>query len=232
MTAPDSSDATPDGARFGRTWPDLLTRGFWLLLGGGIVLGLLWYGGDLAARVPLWVVVALFMSLLWVPYLIARAREGARLILVTDGPLSLREYRMGRHYPLRIAGEPLHLTSESGTGRLLLTAFDEESGAAEGTALVGATIFDLARDVAAFDRLGRAYAAHLRDERITVEMVGVEVERRVRDHSDGWLRLLYGSMTFGELSDLLDSPPDVPDFDDLAGSEPDAADLPEGAVEP
>jgi hypothetical protein len=65
---------------------------------------------------------------------------------------------------------------------------------ATGTALEGATVFDLARDLEAFDRLGRAFTHHLRQDRLTRETVGIEVERRVSEYSDGWLRLLFGSL--------------------------------------
>lgn len=97
---------------------------------------------------------------------------------------------------------------------MLLTGFDKETGRAEGTALADATVFDLARDVEAFDRLGRTFAAHLRSERVTAETVGVEVERRVSDYSDSWLRLLYGSLELSELEAIIGADSSISALDD------------------
>ena len=206
------SEAIGDGKRFGRTWPDVLERSFFLLVGAGVLLALIFFGGSLWGAVPVWVWVAALMSVLFVPFLVARAKEGARLVLITDGPLTLTEYRVGRRYPMRIEGEPLYFSSTAGTSRMLLTAFDPETGDADGTALEGATAFDLARDVGTFRRVADSFAAHLRGERLTNEMVGVEVERRVSEYSDAWLRLLYGSLDLSELESLIggDDPLDGP----------------------
>ena len=37
-------------------------------------------------------------------------------------------------------------------------------------------------------------------------MVGVEVERRIRQHSDQWLRMLYGSLSMNEVEEVLIDP--------------------------
>ena len=106
----------------------------------------------------------------------------------------MSEWRLGRRVPLDIDGEPLILSSPSGAQRVLVTDFNEETLKATGTALEGATVFDLARDLDAFDRLGRAFAEHLRADRLTKETIGIEVERRVSEYSEAWLALLYGTL--------------------------------------
>lgn len=207
------TESVGDGQRFGRSWADLLARGFgWVLVVVAVVL-LFIFGGSVWSAVPVWVWVSLGMSLLWLPYLMERAREGARLVMVADGPLCLTEYRVGRRYPMRMTGAPLWFSSATGSQRMLLTHFDKNSGEAEGSALADATVFDLARDLEAFDRLGRTFAHHLRAERVTAETIGVEVERRVAGYSESWLRLLYGSLELGELEDLLGGDSSSPDLE-------------------
>ena len=40
--------------------------------------------------------ISIFGSLAFIPFLMDRAKEGSELFLVTDGPLKLTEYRVGR----------------------------------------------------------------------------------------------------------------------------------------
>lgn len=165
----------------------------------GIILALYFMGAlgnvaDSLASIPLWVLVALGLTLLWLPWLVRISEDATRLVLVAHGGRVVSEWRLGRRVPLDIEGEPLQLASPGGAERLLVTEFNPESMEAKGTALEGATVFDLARDLEAFDRLAQAFTEHLRSQRLTRETVGIEVERRVSEYSDAWLSLLYGTL--------------------------------------
>ena len=138
--------------------------------------------------------VALGMTLVWLPWLVKISQDATRLVLVAHGGRSVSEWRLGRRVPLNIEGEALTMTSPSGAQRILVTDFNPDTLEASGTALEGATVFDLARDLDAFDRLGRAFTKHLRADRLTRETVGIEVERRVSEYSEAWLALLYGTL--------------------------------------
>ena len=137
------------------------------------------------------------------PFLVARAKDDARLVVVVDGSLKMTEYRIGKRYKWNIDGEPITFHSNTGTHRLLVTAFNPETGAAKGTALSGYTQFDLVRDVCVFTRLTEAFSEHIREERLTKESIGIEVERRVSKLSSRWLGILYGSLDPTEIEDAL-----------------------------
>ena len=95
-------------------------------------------------------------------------------------------------------------TSSTGTRRLIVSEFDTDSGKAKGSALSGMTQFDIARDIGVFTRLSSAFSEHLREERLTKETIGVEVERRVSELSSRWLGILYGSLEPSEIESALD----------------------------
>ena len=200
----------------GRTWADVFSNSVFLTLGIGLFLLVLFFGRSFVAAIPLWLLFSVAVSFLWTPWLIQRAKEGARLVLVSDGPLSLAEWRMGRNYPLKIEGRPLLFTSPSGSvSRQFLTGFNAEEKTAKGSALAGGTVFDLARDVNAFHNLAEDFSKHLRAERITAETVGVEVEKKISEASSRWLSLLYGSLDLSELESIIQpaevlSPANVP----------------------
>ena len=193
------SDQDPTPERFGRTWADFT----WTTGRVGVLLLLLlcayFFGafsslGEILGSIPIWVLVAVGMTLVWMPWLVKISQDATRLVLVAHGGRSVSEWRLGRRVPLHIDGEALTMTSPSGAQRVLVTDFNPETLEASGTALEGATVFDLARDLDAFDRLGRAFAKHLRADRLTRETVGIEVERRVGEYSAAWLALLYGTL--------------------------------------
>lgn len=202
--------------RYGRTWVD-----FWSSTGGFIVIlilgGLLFYfGWDWLKQIPMWVWVSVVLTpIVWTPFLMARAKDDTHLLVVADGPQRLTEYRVGKRVDLDIDGAGLPLTSKTGNRRTLLTDFDPITRKGEGTALAEFTQFEMARDLHTLDRLSKAFAKHLREERITQELVAVEVERRVKELSQRWIGIAMATLEPNELESALEiqSQPEMMDLE-------------------
>lgn len=189
--------------KFGRTWADFLTSTGGLIL-IVLIIGLsLFFGVDYLSLIPVWVWIAIPMSLIFYPFLVERAKEDANLFLVADGPQRLTEYRIGRKVPIDIDGIGVPLFSRSGTSRQLLTDFDPISLRGEGSALAEFNLFEMARDLNTLDRLSKAFAEHLRSERITQELITVEVEKRVKELSERWIEIAMGTLEPDELERAL-----------------------------
>ena len=190
--------------RYGRTWVDFWTStgGFILLIIGGICL--FYFGWDYIELVPYWVWATLVITpLLWTPWLTARAKDDTQLFIVSDGPQRFSEYRVGKRVNLDITGSGIPMTSRTGTHRLLLTGFDPETRKGEGSALAEFTQFEMARDLATLDRLSKAFSEHLREERMTQELVAIEVERKVKSLSQRWIGIAMATLEPEEIESAL-----------------------------
>lgn len=188
----------------GRTWADIFSNGFtWIAL--ILVVFVLGYFGVFKSltSIPIWVYYSIGMSLIFIPFLLQRARDDANLVLVIDDHQKLTEYRIGKRYNWTLDGNPVYFTSNSGVKRLLVTKLDLTNGRATSTALAGFTQFDLARDLSVFNKLSNAFSEHLKKERITKESIAVEVEKRVNEISNKYLSILYGSLDPTELENAL-----------------------------
>jgi len=61
----------------------------------------------------------------------------------------------------------------------------------------------MARDLSTLDRLSTAFSEHLRSERITQEIIAVEVEKRVKDLSERWVKIAMSTLEPEELENAL-----------------------------
>ena len=194
----------PQSQKFGRTWVDLLVYFILLMVVIGLVIVFASGGLSVLNRVPLWLIVAVGMSLVWIPFLMARAKEDARLIIVVDSLTRLTEYRVGKTYPLDIDGGGISFSSKSGTPRLILTELDIENSKAKGSALEGFTTFDYIRDMTTLQRLSAKFRDYLIEDRVTKETLGLNVEEKVQEYSSTWLDLMYGSIDPNQFKNILD----------------------------
>lgn len=195
---------TAPAQRFGRTWPDIFHPLVLLLVLVAILWALKYFEiFDVFKQIPLWVVVAILMSLIFLPWLISEAKAGAQLVVVMDDIETLSEWRIGSHYPIDIDGVPLNFFSRSGVRRIFLSTFDPDTRSATAYIVPGGSPFDFIRDGNAFIRLSSAYSRTLREEQIVKEMVGVEAQRAGGRVADQMLRILYGSMDLSELEEAL-----------------------------
>ena len=190
--------------KYGRTWAHFRTsNGGILLLIVGVVC-LFYFGWDYILIVPKWVWAALVLTpIIWTPWLTARARDDASLFLVAEGPQKISEYRVGKRVDVQIEGPAVPMTPRSGAVRLLLTKFDPNTRVGEGSALAEFTQFEMARDLATLDRLSTAFSEHLRTERVTQELIAVEVEKRVKQLSERWIGIAMATLEPEELETAL-----------------------------
>lgn len=191
--------------KYGRTWADVFSStAFWLFCGVLIIVAYFVFR-DFEINIPAWIFVSIGSSIAFVPFLINRAKEDASLVVVVDGTSQLTEYRIGRRYPFEIEGNPLYFSSKSGVQRIVLTGIDiqEDMVIGTGSELAGFTSFDYIRDMTTLQRLSKTFTDHLRSERTTKEMVGLQVEQKVSEYSESWLKMLYGVLDPSEINELL-----------------------------
>lgn len=190
--------------KFGRTWVDFLTSTGGLILLVIIMGCLLYFGWDYVELIPMWVWPALFLTpIVWTPFLLSRARDDTQLLIVSDGPQMLTEYRVGKRVQLEIDGAVLPFSSRTGTVRNLLTDFDPYTRKGKGSALAEFNQFEMARDLSTLDRLSRAFSEHLRAERVTQELITVEVQKKVKALSERWLGIAMATLEPEELETAL-----------------------------
>ena len=190
--------------KFGRTWVDFLTSTGGLILLVIIMGCLLYFGWDYVELIPMWVWPALFLTpIVWTPFLLSRARDDTQLLIVSDGPQMLTEYRVGKRVQLEIDGAVLPFSSRTGTVRNLLTEFDPYTRKGKGSALAEFNQFEMARDLSTLDRLSKAFSEHLRAERVTQELITVEVQKKVKALSERWLGIAMATLEPEELETAL-----------------------------
>ena len=218
MTEEESISA-PNPPKVGRTWADLVVGGSYItagLLFIALVLAGAWFA---YGSIPQWTFISILASLAFIPFLNERAREDARLFMILDGPARLTEYRIGKRVPLEIEGGSIRFTSKSAVERVLLTDFDPEARRGTGTLLADFSQLDQVRDLSTVDRLSRALEETLREERLTMQHVGIEVEKKNREIVDWALRLIYAGTVPTEITEALGideaEAPDLELHDDL-----------------
>lgn len=206
----------------GRTFWDIAVASSYIMGGiifiGGLAL-FLYFALD---EVPTWFFIAVGGSIAFIPFLIDRAKDGADLFLVSEGPMNLTEYRVGRRYGLNIVGNGVLFTSNSGAHRTVLTGFDEHTRTGKGSTFGEFTQIDQVRDMNTLDQLAELLEDTLRDSRISHQTVGIEVEKQSKVIVDWALKTIYGSIIPSEISEIFGVEPEEKEFehksiDELAG---------------
>lgn len=205
MTVEESSKTTSSPPIVGRTFWDLAIGGSYIL-GGALILGLialiLYFWFD---EVPPWFWISIFGSFFFIPFLIERAKEDTDLFLVSDSPFKLTEWRVGRKFGLDIEGNGSLFMSDSGTYRTVLTSLDPDLRIAEGSSFGEYTQIDQVRDMNTLMNLSLLLEETLRENRISHQTVGVEVERKSKEIVDWALQTIYGAIIPTEISDIFGS---------------------------
>ena len=126
----------------GRTWADVFVSASYITSGliflGIMALGTYFYLGS----IPDWFFISIFGSLLFIPFLQQRAKEGTELFLIADEPFKLTEYRIGKNVGLEIEGIGTRMQSESGVSRIILNSLDKDTMKAKGSAFGSLTPID------------------------------------------------------------------------------------------
>lgn len=185
----------------GRTWADVFVGATYIT--GGILFLLLLAGAIyyLLGEVPDWFFLSIIASVLFVPFLIERAKDGSELFLITDQPFKLTEYRIGKKVGLDIDGVGTRFQSKSGVGRMVLTDFDKERKKAKGSPFGGLTQIDQVRDMNTLSKMTEMLEKTLKESRISAQTVGVEVEKQSIEIVDWALKTIYGAIIPSEVSE-------------------------------
>lgn len=201
MTVEESQNIATLPPNKGRTWADVFV-GATYITGGLLFLGLmaaaLYF---LVGKVPTWFFIAIGTSLIFIPFMIERAKEDAELILVTDGPHRLTEYRIGNKVDLEIEGNAVRFQSKSGVNRYILSSIDVENKRAVGSEFAGYSQIDQVRDLTTLDRMVEMLQSTLKESRISAQTVGVEVEKQSIEIVDWALKTIYGAIIPTEISE-------------------------------
>lgn len=185
----------------GRTWADVFVGAtyitgaiiFLILLGAAIYFFL----GDL----PSWFFLSIIASLIFVPFLMERAKDGSELFIVSNEPFKLTEYRIGRRVGLEIEGNGVQFQSRSGIYRTFLRDLDIESKKAKGSPFGGLTQIDQVRDMNTLERAVKGLEETLKESRISSQEVGVAVEKQSIEIVDWALKTIYGAIIPTEISE-------------------------------
>lgn len=191
--------------KYGRTWADVFAQTSYLFAGiiFLVVVGVIvFYVFD---RLPQWFFLSAFGSIIFIPFLMERAREKADLVCVMDQPMKFTEYRIGRKYDFELHGNPVHLSSNSGVMRMMLLDFDKETRKAKALPFAELTPLDQMRNLQTNLTLANMFEETLRENRISKQMVGIEVEKQSSKIVDWALNVLYGSIIPTELEDIYET---------------------------
>lgn len=206
--------------QYGRTWADVFAQTSYLIAGSIFltVIGVIvWLIFD---RLPQWFFLSILGSLVFIPFLIDRAKEKSDLVCVLDEPMKMTEYRIGRKFDFTLYGNPVILSSRSGVFRTMLLNFDLSTRTAKALPFGELTPLDQMRDFNTNLRLSEMFEEHLKEERISKQMIGVEVEKQSSKIVDWALNVLYGSIIPTELEDIYETkeeekPVDETPFEEL-----------------
>lgn len=197
----ESEKSTENPPLKGRTWADVfvstsyLAAGLvFLVLAAGLAY---WIFGS----IPSWFFISIIGSLLFVPFLMERAKDGSDLFIVCDEPFRLTEYRIGRRTGLEIEGKGIQFVSKSGVYRTYVNSLDVETMKAKGSSFAEFTQLDQMRDLTTLQRVIDTLEETLKENRISSQEVGIEVEKQSIQIVDWALKTIYGAIVPTEVSE-------------------------------
>lgn len=186
----------------GRTFWDIAIASSYIMGGAIFIISLgviLYFTLD---GLPTWFFISVAGSLAFIPFLIDRAKEDSKLFVITKGALNMTEYRIGKKYGLKIDGNGVLFSSDSGTNRTILTDFDEQTRTAKGSTFGSYTQIDQVRDMTTLEQLSQLLEDTLRETRVSKQTVGIEVEKQSKVIVDWALKTIYGSIIPTEISEI------------------------------
>ena len=200
-TETESFEHRSPGMAKRRTWADVFVSTTYITA-GLIFLVILAIGSYfILGKIPGWFWISIFGSLLFIPFLQERAKDGAELFLVSDGPFQLTEYRIGKNVGLEIDGIGTRFQSESGVTRIIFTDLNTETMEGKGSAFGAMTPIDQVRDLTTLQKLTEMLESTLKESRISAQTVGIEVEKQSIEIVDWALKTIYGSIIPTEISE-------------------------------
>jgi len=96
---------------------------------------------------------------------------------------------------------PTLFSSDSGYIRKMVTHFDRDTMTAKASNFGGFSQIDQVRDMSTLQRLHDKLMALLKEDRLTAQTLGVEVEYQSREIVDWALKTIYGAIIPTEISE-------------------------------
>jgi hypothetical protein len=194
-------DDNPHYPKKGRTWADVFVGASYLTAGIIFLVGMAVAIYFIVGEIPDWFFLSILASLLFIPFLMERAKDGSELFIVSDDPFKLTEYRVGRRVGLEIQGNGVLFQSNSGIYRTFLTELDVDSRIAKGSPFGDLTQIDQVRDMNTLKRAIDSLEENLRESRISSQEVGIAVEKQSIEIVDWALKTIYGAIIPTEISE-------------------------------
>jgi len=184
-----------------RTWADVFV-GTTYIATGVLFLIILGVGSYFVlGAIPGWFWISIMGSLIFIPFLNERAKDGTELFLITNEPFKLTEFRIGKNVGLEIEGIGTRFQSESGVSRIILQDLDKDTLKGKGSAFGSLTPIDQIRDLTTLQKLTDMLEKTLKESRISAQTVGIEVEKQSIEIVDWALKTIYGSIIPTEISE-------------------------------
>lgn len=201
MSDKETIESTEYSGAKRRTWADVFVSATYITTGliFIVILGVMAY--FYFGKIPSWFFISILGSLIFIPFLQERAKDGVDLFLIANEPFKLTEYRIGKNVGLEIEGIGTRFQSETGVSRIILNSLDKETMKAKGSAFGSMTPIDQVRDLQTLDKLTNMLESTLKESRISAQTVGIEVEKQSIEIVDWALRTIYGSIIPTEISE-------------------------------
>ena len=90
--------------RYGRTWADVFASTSYIFAATIflVIVGFIIY--FIFDRIPQWFLLSILGSLVFIPFLMDRAKEKADFVVILDKPMKMTEYRVGSKYNYSLIG--------------------------------------------------------------------------------------------------------------------------------
>lgn len=184
-----------------RTWADVFVSSTYVGAGLLFLLCIAVFTYFYLGTIPDWFWISIIGSLIFIPFLNERAKDGAELFIIANEPFKLTEFRIGKNVGLEIEGIGTRFQSESGVSRIILRDLDKETMKAKGSAFGSLTPIDQVRDLTTLQKLTDMLEKTLKESRISAQTIGIEVEKQSIEIVDWALKTIYGSIIPTEISE-------------------------------
>jgi len=205
MTEEHTTITESSSPTIGRTWADLTIGASYILftvaaLAAAGVLLYLFLG-----KIPQWFIISVFVSFGSVPFITERIKADCEEYIVSHDPFNLTILSVGKKANLQVEGVPTLFSSDSGYIRKMVTHFDRSSMTVKASNFGDFSQIDQVRDMTTLQRLHDKLMALLKEDRLTAQTLGVEVEYQSREIVDWALKTIYGAIIPHEVSEAFES---------------------------
>ena len=205
MTETDIIPTESSSPVIGRTWADVTIGAGYIfftvaaLVAAGVLLYLF------LGTIPQWFIISVVVSFGSIPFITERVKADCEEYIVSHDPFNLTILSVGRKANLQVEGVPTLFSSDSGYIRKMVTDFDRDSLTVKASNFGDFSQIDQVRDMTTLQRLHDKLMALLKEDRLTAQTLGVEVEYQSREIVDWALKTIYGAIIPHEVSEAFES---------------------------